>query len=141
MDDLKNRIYKILRIPQLTSFATITGEGKPWVRYVIALASEDFTIHFATFIKARKVEQIKINPEVHLTCGVNDPVKITPYLQIQGKAELLTDKEVKNNFWNDTLNKIFQGPDDPNYAIIQVVPYRIEYCTAGSFEPEVWTQI
>jgi general stress protein 26 len=139
MSELKSRIYEVLKKPQLASLATVTCEGKPWVRYVIALASEDFTIRFATFIKARKVDQIKNNPEVHLTCGVNDPLNLTPYLQIQGKAELLTDKEVKHSFWNDTLNKIFQGPDDPNYAVIQVVPYRIEYSTPGSFEPEVWT--
>jgi general stress protein 26 len=141
MSELKNRIYEILGRPQLASLATVTRDGKPWVRYVIALASEDFTIRFATSIKARKVDQIKNNPEVHLTCGVNDPVKIAPYLQIQGKAVLHTEQDIKNEFWNDTLNKIFQGPDDPNYAVIQVDPYKIEYCTPESFEPEVWTSI
>ena len=36
------------------------------------------------------------------------------------------------------MSDIFEGPDDPNYGVIIVKPYRIEYCTPGSFEPEVW---
>ena len=138
MSELESKIYEIIKNPQLSSLATITKDGKPWVRYVIALASADFTIRFATFIHARKVEQITHNPEVHLTCGVNDPLNLAPYLQIQGRAELLTDIKTKNIFWNDTLNDIFNGPDDPNYAVIQVVPYKIEYCAPGVTKPTVW---
>ena len=31
----------------------------------------------------------------------------------------------------------FDGPDDPKYGVIIIKPYRIEYCTPGSYEPEV----
>lgn len=44
MDDLEKRILEILRKPQLAGFATITEDGKPWVRYVVAEGGEDFTI-------------------------------------------------------------------------------------------------
>jgi general stress protein 26 len=85
------------------------------------------------------VGQIEKNPEVHLTCGVIDPLKPDPYLQIQGRGRMTTDEAERHVFWNDMLSDIFEGPDDPNYGIIIVKPYRIEYCTPGSFEPEVWT--
>ena len=39
MSDLKERILKILQQPQLAALATITQDGKPWVRYVMVVAS------------------------------------------------------------------------------------------------------
>ncbi len=139
MADLKEQIYEILCKPQLASLATVTDDGKPWVRYVMMLTSDDMTMQFASFVKARKVAQIQANPEVHLTCGVTNPSEVIPYLQIQGTAVLKTDKETRHGFWDDMLKPIFDGPDDPNYSVIKVTPYRIEYCTPGSHEPRVWT--
>ena len=138
MSDLKGRIFEILQTPQLCGLATVTEDGKPWVRYVMAVAGEDLTIRLATFVNARKVGQIKKNPEVHLTCGVRDPEQVKSYLQIQGRAKLVTNKAERERFWNDTLSGIFSGPDDPNYAIMIVEPYRIEFCSPRVFEPEVW---
>jgi general stress protein 26 len=139
MADLKDKIYEILCKPQLASLATITDDGKPWVRYVMMLTSDNMTMQFASFVQARKVAQIQANPEVHLTCGVTNPSEVIPYLQIQGKAVLKTDKEVRHAFWDDMLKPIFDGPDDPKYGVIEVTPYRIEYCTPGSPEPKIWT--
>ena len=139
MADLKDQIFEILCKPQMASLATVTEDGKPWVRYVMALTFEDLTMRFATMVQARKVKQIKANPEVHLTCGVTNPTEMHPYVQVQGKAVLKTDKETRHAFWNDMLKPIFEGPDDPKYGVIEVTPYRIEYCTPGSYEPQVWT--
>jgi general stress protein 26 len=139
VSDLKERIAGILMQPQLTGLATITEDGKPWVRYVMTLASEDLVIRCATFVKARKVKQIKENPEVHLTCGVTDPQEMAPYLQIQGRAKLNTSKAVRHGFWTEMLATIFDGPDDPKYGVLEITPYRIEYCDVGALKPEVWT--
>jgi len=138
MSDLKERILKILQQLQMSSLATITPDGKPWVRYVMTTASPDMVIRCATFITARKVAQIKKNPEVHLTCGVTDPRNMGPYLQVQGRATFSTSKEVRHAFWMDMLAGIFSGPDDPNYGVIEIKPYYIEYVSPGSHEPEVW---
>ena len=59
MAELKDQIFEILKKPQLTSLATITEEGKPWVRYVMMMTAEDMTMSFATVVQARKVAQIK----------------------------------------------------------------------------------
>jgi general stress protein 26 len=127
MSDLKERILKIVQQPQLASLATITEDGKPWVRYVMTVATEDLTIRCATFVGARKVKQIEKNPEVHLTCGVTDPRNMAPYLQIQGRATFSTDRNVRHAFWTDMLSHIFSGPDDPKYGVIEIKPYSIEY--------------
>ncbi len=139
MSELRKKIHEILKVPQLDSLATLTGDGKPWVCYVMIVTSENLIINFATFVKSRKVEQIKNNPEVHLTCGSTDPNEIKPYLQIQGRAQLNTSHDLRHDFWCGILEKIFQVPDDPNYGIIQVIPYRIEYCEYGEMELEVWS--
>ena len=138
MSNLKSRIQEILQNPQLAGLATITQDGKPWVRYVTIVMSSDMTIRCATFVSARKVKQIAKNPEVHLTCGVTDPKKSVPYLQIQGRARLNTSRDARHGFWRDMLSGIFEGPDDPNYAVIEIKPYYIEHWTPGILEPEVW---
>jgi len=137
--ELQERIYNILQKPQLAGLATITEDGKPWVRYVMTVATEDMTIRCATFVTARKVYQIEKNPEVHVTCGVTSPTEMVPYLQIQGRARLNTSKEARHGFWTDLLSQIFAGPDDPKYGVLEVTPYRIEFCSPGKYEPEVWT--
>jgi len=139
MSELQERIGVILKQPQLAALATITEDGKPWVRYVMTLADDDLLIRCATFVAARKVKQIKKNPEVHLTCGVTNPNEMVPYLQIQGKASLTTEKEARHGFWTDMLAPIFDGPDDPKYGVLEITPYRIEFCSPGNYEPEVWT--
>lgn len=138
MSDLKQKILDIITKPQLAGFATLTREGVPWVRYVVTVGDDSLNIRFASFVESRKVLQVKENPEVHLTCGVNSFENITPYLQIQGRARVTTSSEERHGFWSDMLAPIFEGPDDPDYCVVVVEPYRIEYCTPDSFEPEVW---
>ena len=139
MSDLRARILEIIGQPQLAGFATVTEEGKPWVRYVAAVGGDDMSLRFATFVHSRKAQQIAANPEVHLTCGVTSLTGMKPYLQIQGRARLTTETAEREAFWNDTLKPILTGPDDPNYAVVVVEPYRIEYCTPPNLQPEVWT--
>ncbi len=139
MPDLKSRIHKVLGPPQLSEFATVTLDAKPWVRYVMTVADDNLAVRFASFKSARKVKQIQMNPEVHITCGAADLSEMTPYLQIQGLARFTTDENERHGFWNEGLAGIFEGPDDPNYGVIIVEPYRIEYCSPGSNTPEVWT--
>lgn len=139
MSDIQQKIIEIIRQPRLACLATITREGKPWVRYVFCVGSEDMTIRFATFANSRKVAQIGNNPEVHLTCGVTGPADMKPYLQIQGQAEFISKPAERHGFWKESFNSYFQGPDDPNYGVVVIKPYRIELCSPGSPEPEVWS--
>lgn len=77
------------------------------------------------------MEQINLFNEVHLTCGVTDPSVLKPYLQIQGKATLINDSEIKHALWGPGMENIYKSPDDENYGVIRVEPYRIEYCEVG----------
>jgi len=140
MPDLKQRILDILHKPQLAALATVTEKNNPWVRYVVTVGDGDLVIRCATFGTSRKVSQIEHNPNVHLTCGVTSLQEMQPYLQIQGQARVTKDNDERHNFWNDLLAPIFSGPDDPNYTVLIIQPYRIEYCTPGVYDAEVWTK-
>ncbi len=137
MPDVFNVIKKILDEPILCSFSTITNDGKPWVRYVMAHADKNLLIRFPTHVSDRKVQQIELNNEVHLTCGITDPSVFKPYLQIQGTALLIEDKKIKHDLWNDQMERVFKGPDDEDYGVIEVTPYSIELCEVGKKKTDV----
>jgi general stress protein 26 len=138
MEDLQSRILEVVSGPTLAGFSTIDKEGKPWVRYVMTEASDDLSFRFSSFTNARKVAQIHNNPEVHLTCGITSPISMTsPYLQIQGRAEFTTELKARQEFWSERLRILFDGPEDPNFGVVIVRAYRIEYCVVG-VQPEVW---
>ena len=137
MSDVKTKIQGLLAGPQLASFATVTEEGRPWVRYVVVVADGAFNLRFATYLESRKVAHIEKNPSVHLTIGGSMESE-GPYLQIEGTARVTTDQEERNACWNEMLAKYFQGPEDPNYAIVITEATRIEYWSFESMEPLVW---
>lgn len=136
--ELKEKILAKFQGPTLCTLATLTEDGKPWVRYVTPFADENLTIWMATFLNSRKVGQIKKNPEIHLTTGVKDMETAESYLQIQARAEILTDAEAKKAAWGEHLKGVFSGPDDPNYCVCRITPYRIEYQSMGVIPPMVW---
>jgi general stress protein 26 len=138
MDELKEKILAVIKTPQLMSLATLTEDGRPWVRYVMGFGTDDLSIRFVTSLQTRKIAQIKNNPEVHLTCGAATPEETEHYLQISGQAEVTTDETERNLCWNDNLKAYFSGPDDPNYCVVIVKPYRIEYYTMTEMMPKVW---
>jgi general stress protein 26 len=140
MADMKKRILDIFKPGEsfLASLATITEDGRPWVRYVSPRISEDLTLRIATSAQSRKAAHIRKNHEVHLTCGVTDPAIAQYYLQVEGRADVVTEKAERTAFWSDGLKEYFSGPEDPDYAIIVVKPYRIEVYPMMSMDFEVW---
>lgn len=134
MNELAARIGALISEPSLVAFATAGKDGRPWVRYVMASGSPDLHIRFATFLNSRKVAQVRRNPEVHLAWRIGD----AGCLQIQGHAHFTVDPAERAAFWHDGLGHYFKGPDDPNYAIMIVKPYRIELLDDEAFQPEVW---
>lgn len=138
MNDLKQRIFDAAKDFQLINFATITEDGRPWVRYVVGKADKDLVFRFCSHLGARKIAQVRKNPNVHISLGAKDLESANHWLQVEGKAEVSTDKADRDSFWFDDLKNYFSGPDDPNYSIVIVRPSRIEFGTMGTMTPEVW---
>jgi general stress protein 26 len=138
MSNLKDRIYEASKEMQLSNVATITEDGKPWVRYVMGKADRDLVFRFCTYLGSRKVSQIRKNPNVHVTLGVTSLETAKNWLQVQGIADVSTEKSERESFWTDDLKNYFSGPEDPNYSIIIIRPSKIELGTMGNMTPETW---
>jgi len=138
MSDIREKIRAVLQGPQLAGLATVTDDGAPWVRYVVAFPQDDLSLVIATGTRSRKVAQIRRRPEVHLTCGVSGLDSAQHYVQIEGRAEVTQDDALRCAHWYDQLKAYFAGPADPNYALIIIKPRRIEYMTMSAMQPEVW---
>ena len=138
MADLKKRIYGMIKDYQIVSLATVTEDGKPWVRHVMTVGEKDFTMKFTTSMKSRKVNHIRHNREVHILYGVSSLETAKQYLQIQGKAIISRDAALRKEMWKDFMTKYFSSADDPNYGVGIVKPYHIELFTMASRKPEIW---
>ena len=138
MGDLRQRIFDAAKELQLMNFATVTEDGKPWVRYIVGKADNELVFRFCTHLQTKKVGQIKKNPNVHLSMGAADLETAKHWLQVEGKAEISTDKTERYSFWFDALKNYFTGPDDPHYCVVIIKPSRVEFGTMGSMTPEVW---
>ena len=136
--DLQEKIYNLMKEYPLAALATVTEQGKPWVRFIMIAAEKDLSIKFATHLNSRKVAQIKRNPEVHVACGAALVDSLAPYVQIAGTAKTSRAKTIRKAMWTDALKKYFTGPDDANYCVGIIEPYRIEYYSVPK-PPEVWT--
>ena len=138
MPNAKEKTIELLKTHQLANLATLTLDGRPWTRFVMIKSNDQFQLRSAVSLKSRKVAQIKQHPEVHLAFGVHDPRDmIHPYVQIQGLAHFTSDPTEKERYWFDMLAHVFSGPNDPNYAVLIVEPYRVEFNAPGQ-APEIW---
>ena len=136
--DLKQKIFETGKNIQLANLASITLDGKPWVRYVMGMLDKDLNFRTSAMLSSRKIKQIENNPDVHIILGVTDVLKPDQWIQIEGTAEIKNEKNERHTFWNDSLKAVFTGPDDPNYGIIIVKPAKIELEKFGVPTPEVW---
>ena len=135
---LKEKILAKLTGPTLCALATVTEDGKPWVRYMILSADKHLTIWGATFASFRKVGEIRKNPEVHLTTGAKDMETAESCPQIQARAEILTDAENKEGFLDRLPQEHLFRSRGPELRRCRITPYRIEYCKMDRSPAEVW---
>ncbi|MFS0836712.1 pyridoxamine 5'-phosphate oxidase family protein [Paenibacillus sp. 1P03SA] len=131
---LEQQIVSVLDKNEICSFGTVENE-KPRVRYM-ALFHEELTIYLATSRKTDKVEELQDNPHVHILVGF-DGKPSSDILQIEATGSVSTDESLREKVWRDDFKEWFDGPHDPEYVILKIVPSRIEYYS-GKSEPQVW---
>ncbi|MBN2528489.1 MAG: pyridoxamine 5'-phosphate oxidase family protein [Deltaproteobacteria bacterium] len=137
VEDIRQKIAGVIEPFQLAALATVRADGTPWVRYVTVRGDDHLVVRFATPMRSRKVAEIRANPNVHLTCGCGELASAKEWVQIVGRARVTSDDEIRKSFWEDFLSAWFNGPDDSEYAVVEVIPSRIEYLTMDSLIPRV----
>jgi general stress protein 26 len=136
LPEIEQEILNLAPGLQLVSVATVTPKGAPWVRFVAGRMLPDLSVWFSTYLTSRKIAHIRANPTVHATLGAQD-FKAEKWLQVEGHAEISTEEQDRKDFWFDGLRAYISGVDDPNYAVVKIIPDRIEIGSMTA-PPEVW---
>lgn len=89
---------------------------------------DDGTLWFFTDIRSIKVEEVSQENSVHLVYA--HPGKES-YLDVWGKASVVTDKQTVKDKWSPMVKAWFpDGVDDPNLALLKVQPGNAYYWDA-----------
>lgn len=133
--ELENKIIQALDDNTFGSFGTVEAGNKPKVRYM-AVFHDGLNIYLATNRKTHKVEELKDNPNAYLLLGYEQGGG-KDVVEIEATVEVTKDESLRSKVWNPSLERWFEGPDDPDYVILELSPSRIEYM-GQNHEHGVW---
>lgn len=124
MAEAEEKLWEIVEESEIALLITL-ADGHPRVRPMTLVAyEEEGGVWFATSKASRKVEEIGKNPNVTV-CFLN--LEGSAYAQLFGKAEVIEDRAVKEEFWDEDWEEYWEGPEDPDYVLIHVQVSKAEY--------------
>ena len=135
-EELKKTILEFAASYPYSNLITIDSQGFPKSRMMENTAlDDDLIFYFATFASSDKVAEIKAQscvnvflyrPEDHSSISVT------------GEAEIVTDDDVRKARWQDKWSGFWkEGPSDPEYALVRVVPKKVVYLDYAAHQKEV----
>ncbi|KIL78845.1 General stress protein 26 [Bacillus badius] len=135
MEKLKTDILHILKEHKVGTLATVKN-NKPHTRYM-TFFNDDLTLYTPTGKDTYKVEEIEKNSNVHMLIGYSGEGRGDSFLEIEGTAQIDDSRETKERLWNEEIAKWFNGPEDPEYIVLQITPSTIRYMNDGEKTPQV----
>lgn len=134
-EELKQQIHQLMDNHKVGTLATVK-DSKPHTRYMTFFNDENFTFFTPTSKETHKAEEIEGNPHVHILLGYEGEGYGDTYLEVQGQAKIRSDQEIKEWIWNDEMTRWFDGKDDPEFVVLEILPETIRYMNKGSHTPE-----
>lgn len=132
-NDYKDRmkVWEMIKDIRIAVMVTTDDEGQLRSRPMAAQQQEfDGSLWFFTSIQSGKIDEIEGNPDVLL--GYSQPSK-QEYVSVNGKAEIVRDREKIKALWSEPLRVWFpKGPDDQEIALIKITISSAEYWDAPS---------
>lgn len=130
----------IIQKAHYCTFITIGEDGQPQARIVDPLAPDSaFTIWIATNPLTRKVDQIRLNPRVTLSCFDS---ATSSYVAMMGRGELVSDVAEKQRHWKADWSQIYKnGARGSDVVLIRVTPSRLEIVSESRGmvgDPKTW---
>lgn len=104
-----------------TGVLSSVENNKPHTRYM-TFYNEDLTLFTPTKLDTEKIDEIKNNPNVAVLIGYEGNGIGDTYVEITGTSTINKSQEVKERFWEESFNKWFEGPNDPNYVFLEIQP-------------------
>ncbi|USK72102.1 pyridoxamine 5'-phosphate oxidase family protein [Peribacillus asahii] len=118
--NLKKEVVEILSNHR-TGVLSSVENNKPHSRYM-TFYNEDLTLFTPTKADTEKIEEIEKNPAVSVLLGYEDKGQSDTYVEIAGTSTINNSEQLKKQFWDESFNKWFDGPEDPNYVFLQIQP-------------------
>jgi len=135
--EAKRRLLKVLGSDGFVCvLSTVDAEGRPQSRYMGALTIEKGKIvYMSTYREARKVGQIRANPNVQILGSTEHFAEI---VGVSGQAAIEESLAKKKAFWkaHPICATYFPGPDAPEFTLIKIALQSGEYTkTEESYAP------
>ena len=135
-EELKKTVLDFAASYPYSNLVTIDGQGFPKSRMMENTPlGDDLVFYFATFASSDKVAEIKAQPRVNVFLyRPEDHSSIS----VTGMAEIVTDDEVRKARWQEKWSGFWQdGPTDPEYVLVKVVPQKVMYLDYAAHQKEV----
>lgn len=127
LKDIKNKIKSINVAMMVTEESDGTLRSRPMGTSEM---EDDGSLWFFTGEFSPKVSEVNENHKVNIS--YSDPDK-NLYVSVSGQAFLVTDKHKINELWKPHLKAWFpNGKEDPNVALLKVIPQKAEYWDADA---------
>jgi len=122
----EERFWQIVEAGDFSLLITRGGKGgSPRTRPMTLLAYEDSgVLWYATSAASRKLEEISEDDRV-TACFLD--VEGGAYAQVYGRAEVVSDPDVKQEFWEDEWTEFWNGHSDPDYILLKVIGEQAEF--------------
>lgn len=133
--DLQEKILNVLDKSKYGTLATVKN-NKPHSRYM-TFHHEGLTLYTPTDKNTHKTEEIEENPNVHILLGYNGDGLKDAFVEVEGTAEIKSDVEIKEKMWSKNMEKWFDGPNDPNYIVLEIKPILYRLMNSHSGSPQV----
>ena len=130
----------IIQKAHYCTFITIGQDGQPEARIVDPLAPDAaFTIWIATNPLTRKVDQVRRNPRVTLSCF---DAATSSYVTVLGRARLVSGEAEKQRHWKKDWSAFYpKGPSGNDVVLIELTPARLEIVSESRGmigDPKTW---
>ncbi|MED3788786.1 pyridoxamine 5'-phosphate oxidase family protein [Peribacillus frigoritolerans] len=133
-NQIKEKVLNIIRDHKIGVLSSVEN-NKPHSRYM-TFFNDELTLYTPTSGKTEKIDEIEKNPYVHILIGYDNEGLGDSYLEISGTSKINESQELKDKLWNESFEKWFEGPKDPNYLILQIKPESIRLMNNNGEPPQ-----
>jgi general stress protein 26 len=134
---LKNQVIDIIS-GHRTGVLSSVENNKPHSRYM-TFYNEDLTLFTPTKMDTEKIDEIEKNPYVSVLLGYEDQGQSDAYVEIVGTSTVNTSEDLKKQYWDESFNQWFDGPEDPNYGFLQIQPEIVRILNTQGEPPQELT--
>jgi len=122
-----SKVTDIINDSHIGMFTTINEAGALVSRpLAVQEVKDDGDMWFFTSATTSQVAHIRANPAVNVSFG-----KRTEWVSVAGTAEVVTDRQLIHDMWNQVVEAWFpDGPDTPEVVLLHVDSDSAEYWTS-----------